>query len=130
VRGRVFDEAHKYVDNPDLVEGLIGTVREMRHKGTSVLVASQYPVQVPPALIELSTHIVLHRFNSPQWLKHIQKANTALAGLSAEKLAQLASGEAYVWANKATDVGFTTEPIKMQMRPRVTLHGGATKTAL
>ncbi|RRJ95660.1 ATP-binding protein [Opitutaceae bacterium TAV4] len=126
----VFDEAHKYVDSPDLIEGLIGTVREMRHKGTSVMVASQDPVQVPAALIELSTHIVLHRFNSPQWLKHIQKTNTALASLSAEKLSSLQSGDAYVWSNKATDEAFTREPIKMQMRPRVTQHGGTTKTAI
>lgn len=126
----VFDEAHKYVDCPDLVEGLIGTVREMRHKGTSILVASQDPIHLPSALIELSTHIVLHRFNSPQWLKHIQKTNTALEGLSPEKLANLSSGEAYVWANKATDSGFSREALKLQMRPRVTLHGGATKTAL
>ena len=37
----VFDEAHKYVDSPDLIGGLVEVVREMRHKGTSVLVASQ-----------------------------------------------------------------------------------------
>ena len=37
----VFDEAHKYIGNPDLVDGLVSVVREMRHKGTSILVASQ-----------------------------------------------------------------------------------------
>jgi len=39
----VFDEAHKYIDSPDLVAGLVEVVREMRHKGTSILVASQDP---------------------------------------------------------------------------------------
>ena len=33
----VFDEAHKYIDNPDLVSGLIGVVREMRHKWNQYL---------------------------------------------------------------------------------------------
>ncbi len=66
-----------------------GIVREMRHKGTSVLVASQDPPSVPVALIELSTQIVLHRFNSPAWLKHIPKANAALASLSAEQSTRL-----------------------------------------
>jgi len=37
----VFDEAHKYMGSPDLVAGLVEVVREMRHKGTSILVASQ-----------------------------------------------------------------------------------------
>ena len=37
----VFDEAHKYIESPDLVASLVESVREMRHKGMSVLVASQ-----------------------------------------------------------------------------------------
>ena len=65
----VFDEAHKYIGNPDLVDGLVSVVREMRHKGTSILVASQDPPSVPVSLIELSSQIILHRFNSPAWLK-------------------------------------------------------------
>jgi hypothetical protein len=74
----VFDEAHKYIDSPDLVAGLVEVVREMRHKGTSILVASQDPPSVPTSLIELSSQVILHKFNSPNWLKHIQKANAAL----------------------------------------------------
>jgi DNA phosphorothioation-dependent restriction protein DptH len=37
----IFDEAHKYIESPDLVAGLVEVVREMRHKGTSITVASQ-----------------------------------------------------------------------------------------
>jgi len=43
----VFDEAHKYIESPDLVAGLVEVVREMRHKGTSIMVASQDPPSVP-----------------------------------------------------------------------------------
>ena len=48
----VFDETHKYIDSPDLVAGLVEVVREMRHKGTSIMVASQDPPPVPTSLIE------------------------------------------------------------------------------
>ena len=58
----VFDEAHKYIVSPDLVAGLVEVVREMRHKGTSIMVASQDPPSVPTSLIELSTQITLHKF--------------------------------------------------------------------
>jgi hypothetical protein len=126
----VFDEAHKYIDSPDLVAGLIETVREMRHKGTSVLLASQDPPSVPVSVIELSTQIILHRFNSPAWLKHIQKANAALLGLTPERMAHLAPGEAYVWSSKATDDAFSRNATRVRCRPRVTQHGGATKTAV
>ena len=126
----VFDEAHKYIDSPDLVAGLVEVVREMRHKGTSIMVASQDPPSVPTSLIELSTQIILHKFNSPAWLKHIQKANAALDGLTPAKLASLGPGEAYVWSSKSTDDAFVRGAVKVQCRPRVTQHGGGTKTAV
>jgi hypothetical protein len=126
----VFDEAHKYIESPDLVAGLVEVVREMRHKGTSVMVASQDPPSVPVSLIELSSQIVMHKFNSPAWLKHLQKANAALASLSAERMANLGPGEAFVWSSKASDDAFTKGAIKVRCRPRVTQHGGATRTAV
>lgn len=72
----------------------------------------------------------LHKFNSPAWLKHIQKANAALGGLTPEKMAYLRPGEAYLWSSKATDDAFCKGAIKVKCRPRVTQHGGATKTAV
>ena len=126
----VFDEAHKYIDSPDLVAGLVEVVREMRHKGTTVMVASQDPPSVPTALIELSTQIILHKFNSPAWLKHVQKANAALDALTPAKLAALGPGEAFVWSSRATDAAFTRGAVKVRCRPRVTRHGGGTKTAV
>jgi hypothetical protein len=102
----------------------------MRHKGTSVLVASQDPLSVPVSIIELSTQIILHRFNAPTWLKHIQRANTALGSLTPAKLNSLAAGEAFIWSSKATDAAFTSGPLKIRCRPRVTLHGGGTHTAI
>jgi hypothetical protein len=126
----VFDEAHKYIENSDLTTGLVEVVREMRHKRTSIMVASQEPRSVPVALIELSTVIILHRFNSPDWLKHIQRANTSLNTLTPEKLGQLSSGEAYVWAGQASEEQFTRSAVKIRCRPRVTQHGGETKTAV
>ncbi len=126
----VFDEAHKYINNADLIAGLVEVVREMRHKGTSIMVASQDPPSVPLALIELSTQIIMHKFNSPGWLKHIQRANAALRNLSSNEMSQLGTGEAYVWASKSSDETFTRGAVRIQCRPRITQHGGSTKTAI
>ena len=60
----VFDEAHKYMGGT-LIGQVVEVIREMRHKGVSVVIASQDPVNVPPAVIELSSAVVMHRFNSP-----------------------------------------------------------------
>ena len=102
----------------------------MRHKGTSVLVASQDPPSVPTALIELSSQVILHKFNSPAWLRHIQKANSALNNLTPKKLSTLGAGDAYMWSSKSTEASFSRGAVKIRCRPRVTQHGGATRTAL
>ncbi|MGB3298057.1 MAG: hypothetical protein WBA76_07290, partial [Phormidesmis sp.] len=122
--------AHKYIDSPELISGLIEVVSQMRHKRTNIMIASQDPSSIPNTLIELSSEIILHKFNSPAWLKHIQKANAALNSLTSTKMANLKPGEAYIWSNKATDDAFIKDAVKIQCRPRVTQHGGATKTAL
>ncbi|UED79597.1 DUF853 family protein [Lysinibacillus sp. CD3-6] len=125
----VFDEAHKFMKGEQLMGNVIEVIREMRHKGVSVLIASQNPPSVPKEIIELSNIVVLHKFNAPAWLKHIQKSLTAAEKLSAADLNSLNSGEAYVWASKSTHKLFEKEPQKVKLRPRITHHGGATKNA-
>ncbi|MGW5440531.1 methylation-associated defense system ATP-binding protein MAD8 [Nocardia asteroides] len=125
----VFDEAHKYIGSPELVDVLVESVREMRHKGMSILVASQDPLSVPTSLIELSDVVIMHKMTSPAWLRHIQKANAALSALRSEQLARLQPGEAYLWAGKATERSLTHGAVRVTLRPRVTRHGGATRTA-
>lgn len=124
----VFDEAHKYMGNPRLTARIVETVREMRHRGTTVVLASQNPPSVPREIIELSTVLIAHRFTSPQWLDHIRKANSdfADAGLKPSQLTSVGPGEAYVWS-----VGSPAfkRPQLVRMRPRLTRHGGATRRA-
>jgi len=126
----VFDEAHKYITHSDLTSHVVETIREMRHKGVSVIFASQDPPSLPATIIELSSVIILHKFNAPKWLTHLQKSVAVLSDLTPEKMGALHQGEAFVWANKATDPRFTRRPVKMKLRPRVTLHGGTTKKAV
>jgi DNA phosphorothioation-dependent restriction protein DptH len=126
----VFDEAHKYMDNPDLTGHIVDAIRQMRHQGVSILIASQDPPSLPNAIIELSSVVVLHRFNSPQWLRHIQKSITALDDLTPAQMSALSPGEAYVWATKSTERLIMQKAVRVRFRPRVSQHGGGTKTAL
>ncbi len=122
----VFDEAHKYMDNKDLTGNIVTAIREMRHKGVSIMIASQDPPSLPNEIIELSSIVLLHKFNSPQWLKHIQKSITQLGSLTASDMSALKPGEGFLWATKASDNNISTKPLKISTRPRVTKHGGAT----
>lgn len=122
----VFDEAHKYMDNKDLTGNIVTAIREMRHKGVTIMIASQDPPSLPNEIIELSSVVLLHKFNSPQWLRHIQKSVTQLSSLTAADMSSLSPGEGFLWSTKATDKGISTKPLKISTRPRVTKHGGAT----
>lgn len=126
----VFDEAHKYMNNSDLTDSIVTAIREMRHKGVSLMIASQDPMSLPNAIIELSSIVLLHKFNSPQWVKHVQKSITQLSSLSAPEMAALSPGEAYLWATKSTDKQVMSRPVKISTRPRVTKHGGDTIKAI
>ncbi|MFP4441410.1 MAG: hypothetical protein ACLFVO_29630 [Chloroflexaceae bacterium] len=126
----VFDEAHKYMDNPSLTRHIVDVIRQMRHQGVSILIASQDPPSLPNEIIELSSLVILHRFNSPQWVRHVQRSVTALADLTPAQMAILRPGEAYVWANKTTAPIFTQKAQKVRFRPRLTRQGGGTKMAV
>ena len=126
----VFDEAHKYMNNRDLVSSIVTAIREMRHKGVSVMIASQDPMSLPTEIIELSSMVIMHKFSSPAWVKHVQKAITALQSLTPTEMSSLGIGEAYLWAVKSTDKLVTQRPIKISIRPRVTKHGGDTISAI
>lgn len=122
----VFDEAHKYMDNKDLTGNIVTAIREMRHKGVSIMIASQDPPSLPNEIIELSSVVLLHKFNSPQWLKHIQKSITQLSTLTPADMSALTPGEGFLWATKATEKSISAKPVKVSTRPRVTKHGGGT----
>lgn len=126
----VFDEAHKYITESELIGQVVEIIREMRHQATSVVIASQDPLSVPRSVIELTSLLVLHRMTSPQWLKHLKSAISSLDNLTETQVSTLAPGEALVWAQRSTDVRFTQRPQKILVRPRVTRHGGGTKTAV
>jgi len=126
----VFDEAHKYMDNKDLTGSIVTAIREMRHKGVSIMIASQDPMSLPNEIIELSSIVLLHKFNSPLWIKHIQKSITQFAPLSPSDMSALTPGEGYLWASKSTDKSLMQRPVKISTRPRVTKHGGETQTAI
>ncbi|MFW5829150.1 MAG: hypothetical protein ACOCXA_02710 [Planctomycetota bacterium] len=125
-----FDEAHKFMADPALVKALEENIREMRHKACSILVASQDPPSIPYEIMALSTHLILHKMSSPQWLRHIKTVNACLDVLKPYDLSTLNTGEGWLWASKASELEYTTAPVKMKFRPRASQHGGATKTAV
>ena len=103
---------------------------KISNKGeTKYLLKKLLSKYLPNEIIELSSVVLLHKFNSPQWLKHIQKSITQLSNLTPADMSILKPGEGFLWSTKASEQSITLKPIKVSTRPRVTKHGGATKQA-
>lgn len=125
----ILDEAHKYMNSAFACE-IETVVREMRHTMTSVIVASQDPLSIPDKIIGLSSLTICHRITDNKWIKHIKSGCQNFAALDEAEFSRLKTGEAFIWASKATSEDFISTPIRTQIRPRITKHGGATMTAL
>ncbi|EPS33982.1 hypothetical protein PDE_08944 [Penicillium oxalicum 114-2] len=115
--GRVlaFDEAHKFLsatssEAVNLTETLLSIVRQQRHLGTRVLIATQEST-ISPTLLDLCNLTIIHRFTSPAWFKSI-KAHIAGAHNATEdretseqdlfrQIVRLKTGEALVFCPTA-----------------------------
>lgn len=95
----------------DMIETLLSVVRQQRHLGARVLIATQEPT-LSPDLLALCNVTIIHRFSSPAWFKAI-RSHIAGAGMERydpkrgalpeifEKIVRLATGEALVFCPTA-----------------------------
>jgi flagellar biosynthesis GTPase FlhF len=64
------DEAHKFLtqtgEAQTLTEDLVSIMRQQRHTGTRVIIATQEPT-LSPQLLDLANATFIHRFISPAW---------------------------------------------------------------
>lgn len=54
-----------------LTETLLATIRLQRHLGARIIISTQEPT-ISPALLDLSSVTIVHRFTSPEWLKALE----------------------------------------------------------
>jgi len=128
----VFDEAHKYLNKKlgDLCEDVVRLVRQMRHYGLRVIVATQSPEVLSRELLELSSFTVLHRFTSPDWFKHLSKL-IQLKEDSLKQITKLSTGEALLYCptgniskvHKEAQIGHGL--YRILVRKRITKNSGA-----
>ena len=127
-------------------ESLLSIIRQQRHLATRIIIATQEPT-ISPALLDLSSMTIVHRFTSPNWLAALK---SHLAGVSSEgensrrdvndlfrQIVNLEAGEALLFSPSAmtglaTDVSHRgprmqklgTGYLKVRVRKRLTTDGG------
>lgn len=122
----IMNEAHLYFKkgiSKEFLDTIENLIRRKRHGANWLLLDTHLPVDVDPKVIELSDIKVLHftdkTVDSPV-LKRILEGKD-------DRLYKLHTGEAIICANQSS-LGLSI-PIHVNIRPRVSKHGGATKTA-
>ncbi|KAJ6577847.1 hypothetical protein B0H19DRAFT_1253149 [Mycena capillaripes] len=139
----VLDEAHKYLVNNDsarLAQSISNIIRLQRHLATRVIIATQEPTIIPATILDLASIIICHRFSSPAWCTHLAR-HVSASSESADWYRQvmlLGTGEALVFSPAAVIaadehggvVHLGGEHIKLRVRPRLTLDGGASLLAV
>ncbi|KAH9898708.1 hypothetical protein F4778DRAFT_742651 [Xylariomycetidae sp. FL2044] len=144
------DEAHKFLtasgEAEVLTADLLSIIRQQRHTGTRVVIATQEPT-LAPELIDLANVTFVHRFLSPKWYqtleRHLAGANREVDGTLFETIVSLRTGEALLFCPTALlDVCPAQDAtalidldllgarpmgsgyIKLQVRKRLTTDGG------
>lgn len=128
-----------------LTNSLLRVIREQRHLGTRVVIATQEPT-VAPELLGLCNMTIVHRFSSPAWFEVLQQQLAAASAMGQkdaedvkrifEEINELSVGQALLFCDTAMvkkckdsngehKIGTLGRNfLKIQTRPRTTQDGG------
>jgi hypothetical protein len=136
----------KGVASDIFTNNILKAVREQRHKGARIIVATQEPT-ISPHFLDLCSMTIVHKFNSPAWFEalkqHLSGASTESGVTKADlqnmfrTIGHLRTGESLLFSGSAMlDVGDDGEIlelengfVKMKTRPRLSADGGKSITA-
>ncbi len=126
-------EAHKFLKDPGVRETVEELIKERRHLGLSVVLSSQDPTAVPRSTLAEMDGVGLFRMDSERLVKHVGRDFVAFKQLTARDTAALKDGQMFFWSQKwhVPDAPGTLDGylVKVQVRPRMSHHGGATRVA-
>jgi len=125
----VINEAHEYFRkgiSKEFVDKIEHLIRRKRHGANWLLLDTHKPNDVSSNVVEFSDVKIIHRMDTLT-IKHLRDINELTK--KAEKSPDILDiGEAIVVADESSEG--KSIPILVRVRPRITEHGGATKTAV
>jgi hypothetical protein len=147
-------------DTARLTQSILSIIRLQRHLATRIIIATQVghhrpivlrsprslhvqePTVIPSTVLDLASFIICHRFTSPSWCTHL--ARHVSAGDNAETaqwyqdVMLLATGQCVVFSPSALVMTSNDSSVrllgrgylKLRVRPRLSLDGGASLLAV
>lgn len=124
----VFDEAHEYVHNRELVEDLENALTQIRHDGMSFVFASQYPTRIPRPLFRYLLTRFIFKIPDQAEIEYLRNMTPSLQALAAQAVANLGleQGACFLQTDDECSDARLRSPQIIRMRPRCSLHAGQT----
>jgi hypothetical protein len=124
----VFDEAHEYVDSKDLVAELENAITQIRHDGMSFVLASQFPDRIPDRIFKYLLTRLIFKTSDLKAINAIRRAAPNLESLSAQRVSNLdlEQGACFIQTDDDCTDSLLKIPQLLAIRPRCSMHGGAT----
>ena len=124
----VFDEAHEYVDSKELIGELENAITQIRHDGLSFVLASQFPERIPESIFKYLLTRIIFKLPTLKAIKYLQKVAPNLKTLSIGQVANLGleQGVCFIQTDDDCTDPSLSIPQPLEIRPRCSLHGGAT----
>lgn len=124
----VFDEAHEYVDCKELVGELENAITQIRHDGLSFTLASQFPERIPERIFKYLLTRLIFKLPNAKAINYVRHAAPNLENLSPQKVSNLnlEQGVCFIQTDDDCTDLFMRVPQALEVRPRCTMHGGAT----
>jgi hypothetical protein len=118
----IFDEAHEYMSEA-FGERMESRIRLMRHEGTSYVFATQDVNSIPMGISRFLTTRFVFDLGTRENMQDLEQAAPEFRGY---QLLTTKPGYCFVQANTSLN-GVFARPREIQVRPRVTQHGGSTQ---
>jgi hypothetical protein len=115
----IFDEAHEYLSTA-FGERMESRIRLMRHEGTSYIFATQDASSIPSNISRFLSTLFVFDMGTQENSEDLVALSSAFAR---EHLVGMKSGKCLVQSNLSSQ-RFFQKPREMDVRPRVTQHGG------
>ncbi len=124
----VFDEAHEYVDSKELIEELENAITQIRHDGLSFIMASQFPERIPERIFKYLLTRLIFKLPNAKAISYVRNAAPNLQSLSPQKVSNLdlEHGMCFIQTDDDCTDTLLKIPQALEVRPRCTMHGGAT----
>jgi DNA phosphorothioation-dependent restriction protein DptH len=124
----VFDEAHEYVDCKELIGELENAITQIRHDGLSFVLASQFPERIPETIFKYLVTRFVFKLPTAKAVNYLRKVVSNLKVLSLDQVANLGleQGKCFIQTDHDCTDDALHVPQVLDIRPRCSLHGGAT----